>query len=76
VSRVEIYEYKGGIREYVAYLNRDKQPLHEEIIYVQGNATMSKLRWHCSGVLMPTLILYWASRIISAQLMAVLTWKG
>lgn len=34
--RVEIYEYKGGIREYIAYLNRDKQPLHEEIIYVQG----------------------------------------
>ncbi len=34
--RVETYEYKGGIREYVAYLNRDKQPLHEEIIYVQG----------------------------------------
>ena len=32
----EAYEYKGGIREYVAYMNRDKQPLHEEIIYVQG----------------------------------------
>ncbi len=34
--KVEIYEYKGGIREYVAYINNDKQPLHEEIIYVQG----------------------------------------
>ncbi len=34
--KVEIYEYKGGIREYVAYMNRDKQQLHEEIIYVQG----------------------------------------
>jgi len=34
--QVEVYEYKGGIREYVAYMNRDKQPLHEEIIYVQG----------------------------------------
>jgi len=34
--QVEIYEYKGGIREYIAYMNRDKQPLHEEIIYVQG----------------------------------------
>lgn len=33
---VETYEYKGGIREYVAYINRDKQPLHEEIVYVQG----------------------------------------
>lgn len=34
--KVETYEYKGGIREYVAYINRDKQPLHEEIVYVQG----------------------------------------
>ncbi len=34
--KVEVYEYKGGIREYVAYINRDKQPLHEEIVYVQG----------------------------------------
>ncbi|MEH1846660.1 MAG: DNA topoisomerase (ATP-hydrolyzing) subunit B [Nostoc sp.] len=34
--KVETYEYKGGIKEYVAYMNREKQPLHEEIIYVQG----------------------------------------
>ncbi len=34
--RIEIYEYKGGIKEYIAYMNREKQPLHEEIIYVQG----------------------------------------
>ena len=34
--KVEVYEYKGGIKEYVAYMNGDKQSLHEEIIYVQG----------------------------------------
>ena len=34
--RVEVYEYKGGIKEYVAYMNADKQSLHDEIIYVQG----------------------------------------
>ncbi|ARV62094.1 DNA topoisomerase (ATP-hydrolyzing) subunit B [Nostocales cyanobacterium HT-58-2] len=34
--KVEIYEYKGGIREYIAYMNSDKQALHEEIIFVQG----------------------------------------
>lgn len=34
--KVETYEYKGGIREYVGYMNVDKQALHEEIIYVQG----------------------------------------
>ncbi|OKH43569.1 DNA gyrase subunit B [Calothrix sp. HK-06] len=34
--KVEVYEYKGGIREYVAYMNVDKQALHEEIIFVQA----------------------------------------
>jgi DNA gyrase subunit B len=34
--KVETYCYEGGIREYVAYINRDRQPLHEEILYVQG----------------------------------------
>ncbi|NET03155.1 MAG: hypothetical protein F6K16_00155 [Symploca sp. SIO2B6] len=35
-ARVESYHYEGGIQEYVAYMNREKQPLHEEIIYIQG----------------------------------------
>ncbi len=34
--KVETYCYEGGIREYVAYMNVDKQPLHEEIIYISG----------------------------------------
>lgn len=34
--RVETYRYDGGIREYITYMNRDKQPLHEEVIFVQG----------------------------------------
>ena len=28
--------YEGGIREFVAYLNRTKTPLHEQVIYVSG----------------------------------------
>lgn len=36
IPRVETYEYRGGIREYIAYMNGDKQPLHEEIVYVAG----------------------------------------
>jgi len=32
----ETYFYEGGIREYVEYMNADKQAIHEEIIYVQG----------------------------------------
>ncbi len=34
--RIESYQYNGGIQEYVAYMNREKQALHEEIIYMQG----------------------------------------
>ncbi len=34
--RVETYYYEGGIREYVGYINSDKQALHEEVIYIQG----------------------------------------
>ena len=28
--------YEGGIREYVTYLNRNKTPLHQEVIYLAG----------------------------------------
>lgn len=34
--RSDVYFYSGGIKEYIAYLNSEKQPLHEEVIYVQG----------------------------------------
>lgn len=33
---LETYFYEGGIKEYVSYMNVDKEPLHQEIIYVQG----------------------------------------
>ena len=28
--------YEGGIREFVTYINRNKTPLHEEVIYLTG----------------------------------------
>ena len=28
--------YEGGIREFVTYINRNKTPLHEEVIYLSG----------------------------------------
>ncbi len=34
--RVSHYLYEGGIKEYVQYINNEKQALHEEIVYVQG----------------------------------------
>ncbi len=33
---VESYCYEGGIKEYVAYMCRQKEPLHQDIIYVSG----------------------------------------
>ncbi|WNC60767.1 ATP-binding protein [Thermosynechococcus sp. QS41] len=32
----ETYCYEGGIREYVRYMVQEKEPLHPEIIYIQG----------------------------------------
>ena len=34
--RQEIYFYEGGIREYVEYMTREKQALHEDILFVTG----------------------------------------
>ncbi|MGL5648008.1 MAG: DNA topoisomerase (ATP-hydrolyzing) subunit B [Clostridium sp.] len=36
-GKVEVYFYEGGIKSFVEYLNRNKQPLHEEPIYVEGD---------------------------------------
>ena len=35
-GKKETFCYNGGIVEYVAMLNKNKQPLHEDIIYVEG----------------------------------------
>ena len=34
--RIEEYLYEGGIQEYVAYMNREKQHLHEEVIFINS----------------------------------------
>jgi DNA gyrase subunit B len=45
----EIYHYQGGIKEYVAYMNAEKDPLHPEIIYVNsekdGVQVEAALQW-------------------------------
>jgi DNA gyrase subunit B len=45
----EIYLYEGGIKEYVAYMNAEKDPLHADIIYVNaerdGVQVEAALQW-------------------------------
>ncbi len=47
--REEVYHYAGGIREYVEYINKDRQPIHDEVIHIQsernGVQVEAALQW-------------------------------
>ena len=34
-DRAETFQYEGGIREFVEYLNETKDPLHDEVVYFE-----------------------------------------
>ncbi len=35
-EKKQVFHYEGGIKEFVQKLNKDKKPLHEEVVYVEG----------------------------------------
>ena len=49
LAHEEIYFYEGGIKEYVAYMNSEKDALHKDIIYVNsekdGVQVEAALQW-------------------------------
>ena len=44
-ERKDVLCYEGGIREFVTFLNKNKTPVHEEVIYMSGKSgdTMAEL---------------------------------
>ena len=37
-AKSEVYQYAGGIRDFVAHINATKEPVHPQIIYFEGQA--------------------------------------
>ena len=46
----ETFCYKGGIKEYVQYINHNKTPLFEEVIYCEGSEPITLASGHTSHV--------------------------
>jgi DNA gyrase subunit B len=37
-GKSEVFEYAGGIRDFVAHINASKEPVHPQIVYFEGKA--------------------------------------
>jgi DNA gyrase subunit B len=38
-GRQEVFEYKGGIKEFIEHLNKAKEPVHDRVIHITGELT-------------------------------------
>src|SRR3990172_2449490 len=51
-SKQDVFEYQGGIAAFVKHLNRNKTPLHENVIYIDkekdGVTTQVAMQWNDS----------------------------
>jgi len=46
-GRDEQYHYEGGLQEFVEYLNKNKEPIHKDVIYIQKKLPESENRFAC-----------------------------
>lgn len=37
INKEEVYQFKGGINEFVEHINVNKNPLHKQVIYIEGD---------------------------------------
>ena len=44
-----VYQYEGGIRDFVAYINRDKDEVHRSIIFLENETADGQVEVACSG---------------------------
>ena len=55
---IETFCYEGGIKQYVQFINHNKTPIHEEVIYCEGSEPFELSEGHTSHVYAEVAIQY------------------